>query len=111
VLTYTPDGRRIVTGGSNSAIRVYTVGEDGEPKTIDDGVDGNLGVVATNDSFIMGAEDGTVWKYGMNSGKMEQLLVRCALPVRDLAVSKDGEWVAVASESVQSYMKVIFCES
>jgi chromosome transmission fidelity protein 4 len=47
VLTYTPDGRRIVTGGSNSAIRVYTVGEDGEPKTIDDGVDGNLGVVAT----------------------------------------------------------------
>lgn len=47
MLTYTPDGRRIVTGGSNSAIRVYTVGEDGEPKTIDDGVDGNLGVVAT----------------------------------------------------------------
>ncbi|RLL96233.1 hypothetical protein CFD26_101219 [Aspergillus turcosus] len=100
VLTYTPDGRRIVTGGSNSAIRVYTVGEDGEPKTIDDGVDGNLGVVATNESFIMGAEDGTVWKYGIQSGKMEQLLVRCALPVRDLAVSKDGEWVAVASDEL-----------
>lgn len=48
----------------------------------------------------MGAEDGTVWKYGIESGKMEQLLVRCALPVRDLAVTKDGEWVAVASESV-----------
>lgn len=55
----------------------------------------------------MGAEDGTVWKYGIQSGKMEQLLVRCALPVRDLAVSKDGEWVAVASESVQFHMKVL----
>ncbi|EAW08005.1 WD40 repeat domain-containing protein [Aspergillus clavatus NRRL 1] len=100
VLTYTPNGRRIVTGGSNSAIRVYTVGEDGEPKTIDEGVDGNLGIGATNDSFIMGAEDGTVWKYGIESGKMEQLLVRCALPVRDLAVTKDGEWVAVASDEL-----------
>ncbi|CAG8008255.1 unnamed protein product [Penicillium salamii] len=47
VLTYTPDGRRIITGGSNSAIRIYTVGEDGEPKTIDEGVDGHFGICAT----------------------------------------------------------------
>lgn len=46
----------------------------------------------------MGAEDGTVWRYDIESGKMEKLLVRCALPVRDLAVSRDGEWIAVASE-------------
>lgn len=31
---------------------------------------------------------------------MEKLLVRCALPVRDIAVSRDGEWAAVASEYV-----------
>lgn len=47
VLTYTPDGRRVITGGSNSAIRIYAVGQDGEPKTIDEGVDGNLGIGAT----------------------------------------------------------------
>jgi chromosome transmission fidelity protein 4 len=46
----------------------------------------------------MGAEDGTVWQYELNSGKMEKLLVRVKLPVRDIAVSKDGEWIAVASE-------------
>jgi chromosome transmission fidelity protein 4 len=48
----------------------------------------------------MGAEDGTVWRYDIESGKMEKLLVRCALPVRDLAISHDGEWIAVASEWV-----------
>lgn len=48
----------------------------------------------------MGAEDGTVWKYEIESGKMDKLLVRCALPVRDIAVSRDGEWTAVASELV-----------
>ena len=46
-MTYTPDGRHVITGGSNSAIRIYTVGQDGEPKTIDEGVDGHLGIGAT----------------------------------------------------------------
>ncbi|PYH88086.1 chromosome segregation protein [Aspergillus ellipticus CBS 707.79] len=100
VLAYTPDGRRVITGGSNSAIRIYTVGQDGEPKTVDEGNDGHLGIGATNETFIMGAEDGTVWQYEMESGRMEKLLVRCALPVRDIAVSKDGEWVAVASDEL-----------
>ncbi|KAL4875547.1 WD40-repeat-containing domain protein [Aspergillus karnatakaensis] len=100
VLTYTPDGRYIVTGGSNSAIRIYTVGQDGEPKTIEEGADGQLGIGATNDYFFMGAEDGTVWQFEVQSGRMEKLLVRCALPVRDIAVSKDGEWVAVASDEL-----------
>ncbi|PLB45388.1 chromosome segregation protein [Aspergillus steynii IBT 23096] len=100
VLTYTPNGRHVITGGSNSAIRIYAVGQDGEPKTVDEGVDGHLGIGATNESFIMGAEDGTVWQYEIGSGRMDKLLVRCALPVRDIAVSKDGEWVAVASDEL-----------
>jgi chromosome transmission fidelity protein 4 len=51
-----------------------------------------------NEYFFMGAEDGTVWQYEVQSGRMEKLLVRCALPVRDIRVTKDMEWVAVASE-------------
>ena len=47
VLAYTPNGRRVITGGSNSAIRIYTVGQDGEPKTVDEGVDGHMGIGAT----------------------------------------------------------------
>lgn len=56
----------------------------------------------------MGAEDGTVWQYNLQGGKMEKLLVRCALPVRDVAISSDGEWVAVASELVPPYWNKSF---
>ncbi|KAJ5888829.1 hypothetical protein N7495_008870 [Penicillium taxi] len=101
VLAYQPDGKRVITGGSNSAIRIYTVGEDGEPKTVDEGVDGHFGIGATNESFIMGAEDGTVWQYDIVTGKMRNLLVRCALPVRDIAVSKDGEWIVKIDDMTQ----------
>ncbi|KAI2085436.1 DNA polymerase alpha accessory factor Mcl1 [Ophidiomyces ophidiicola] len=100
VLSYTPNGRKVITGGSNSAIRIYTTAEDGEPKTVDEGVDGHLAIAALNDSFVMGAEDGTVWQYGLPDGKMDKMLVRCSLPVRNLAISKDGEWVAVASDEL-----------
>ncbi|ODH52892.1 hypothetical protein GX48_00759 [Paracoccidioides brasiliensis] len=100
ILSYTPNGRRVITAGSNSAIRIFTIGENDEPKTVDDGVDGRLGIVATNDSFIMGGEDGTVWRYELETGQMDKLLVRCALPVRDLSLSKDGDWVAVASDDL-----------
>jgi len=47
VLAYTPDGRRVITGGSNQAIRIYTVGEDGEPKTVDGAIDGHCAIGAT----------------------------------------------------------------
>ncbi|KAL1971678.1 hypothetical protein VTN31DRAFT_2299 [Thermomyces dupontii] len=47
ILTYTPDGKRVITAGSNSAIRIYTVGQDGEPTTVDEGVEGHFGIAAT----------------------------------------------------------------
>lgn len=47
VLTYTPNGRHIITAGSNSAIRIYTVGDEGEPRTIDEGVETHFGITAT----------------------------------------------------------------
>lgn len=49
----------------------------------------------------MGSEDGNVWQYDAVTGKSGPILTRCALPIRDLALSRDGEWVAVASESVK----------
>jgi chromosome transmission fidelity protein 4 len=55
-------------------------------------------VVATNDFFIIATEEGEVVKYSLVTKKMEEILTRCTGAVRDLAISPDGQWVAVASE-------------
>lgn len=39
-------------------------------------------------------------KYSLEDNKFERILVRTTLPVRDIALSPDGNWVAVASEYV-----------
>ncbi|KAF2229900.1 WD40 repeat-like protein [Viridothelium virens] len=99
-LTYTPNGRKLITAGLNNAIRVFLSGSDAEPTNIDDCQESNTAIVATNDFFITGSEDGTVCKYSLESNSLDQILVRCTLPIRDLALSPDGNWVAVASEEL-----------
>lgn len=39
-------------------------------------------------------------KYSLENNKFEEILFRSTLPVRDVALSPDGNWVAVASEFV-----------
>ena len=60
--------------------------------------DNHLAVAATNDFFLVGAEDGSVTKYSLVTNAMEEILVRCTLPIRDIALSPDGRWAAIASE-------------
>jgi len=87
-----------VTVGYNGALRVFQHGSDDEPAVIDVNTDGHLAVAAANDFFVVGAEDGSVKKYSLLTNKMEEILVRCTLPVRDVAISPDSQWAAVASE-------------
>ncbi len=54
--TYTPDGMKLVTVGSNNTIRLYKTGFDGEPANIDECQEQNIGVAATNDFFVVGSE-------------------------------------------------------
>ncbi|PQE33728.1 putative sepB protein [Rutstroemia sp. NJR-2017a WRK4] len=99
-LTYTPDGTKLVTVGSNNTTRVYKTGSDGEPTNIDDCQEQNLGVDATNDFFVAGSEDGTVSKYSLDTMSFDKFLMRCSLPVRDVAISPNGQWCAVASDEL-----------
>ncbi len=46
-LTYTPNGNRLITAGSNNVVRVYTTGSDGEPTNIDDCQESNTAVAAS----------------------------------------------------------------
>ncbi|KAL9001399.1 MAG: hypothetical protein Q9188_005479 [Gyalolechia gomerana] len=100
-LTYTPDGTKLVTAGSNNVIRVYTTGSDGEPTNIDDCQENNTALAATNDIFIVGAEDGSVCVYSLDTYLYERMLTRFTLPVRDIALSPDGLWAAVASDELE----------
>jgi chromosome transmission fidelity protein 4 len=90
----------LVTVGSNGLLRIFQHNSDDEPPVIDVLTDNHLAVAATNDFFLVGAEDGSVTKYSLLTNSMQEILVRSTLPVRDIALSSDGQWVAVASEYV-----------
>jgi chromosome transmission fidelity protein 4 len=95
---YTPDGRRLVTVGVNNTIRIYKTTGDDEPTNIDDCPENNTCVAASSDFFVVGAEDGTVSLYSIAEAKFERFLTRCPLPVRDVSISPDGIWCAIASD-------------
>ncbi|KAI0124928.1 WD40-repeat-containing domain protein [Xylariales sp. AK1849] len=97
---YTPDGSRLVTVGSNNTIRLYKTGFDGEPINIDDCQEQNVSVDASNEFFVVGSEDGTVSLYSVPNASFERFLLRCSLPVRDVALSPDSKWCAVASDEL-----------
>lgn len=53
-----------------------------------------------NGYFISGSEDGTVSLYSLVDMTFDKFLVRSTLPVRDVALSSDGVWCAVASDEL-----------
>jgi chromosome transmission fidelity protein 4 len=50
-LSYTPDGTKLVTVGSNNTARVYNTGSDGEPANVDDIAENNFAVGSTVSSL------------------------------------------------------------
>jgi len=88
----------LITAGSNNALRIYTHGSSDEPKTVDDCDENNTAVAAGNDFFLVGSENGSVWKYDLRSGERGSLLVRSSLRITDVTLSPDLRWAAVSSE-------------
>ncbi|KAK2001879.1 WD domain-containing protein [Colletotrichum falcatum] len=99
-LAYTPSGARLVTVGSNNTIRLYRTHHDGEPYNIDDCPEQNCAVAAADAFFVVGSEDGTVSVYSVEDTVFERFLTRTSLPVRDVALSPDAKWCAVASDEL-----------
>lgn len=97
-LNYTPDGKRLSVGGSSNFARSYVVGSDGEPDLLTDTIENVLAVVSGNDFVILGSEDGSCMEYAVPSGDLQQAIVRFTLPVRDLILLKEEEWLAATSE-------------
>lgn len=54
-----------------------------------------------NDYAILGCEDGTVCQYLLPDGNLDKMLVRCTLPIRDIALSPDEKFIAVSSDEIE----------
>ncbi|KAK5938200.1 DNA polymerase alpha accessory factor Mcl1 [Knufia obscura] len=103
-LEFSPDGQRMLVAGCANYARSFRTNDDGEPDMIDHVHDDTLAVVCGNDYAILGAEDGTVCEYFVaegNQNNLKEVLVRFTLPVRDVAVSPDEEWIAASSDEVE----------
>jgi chromosome transmission fidelity protein 4 len=50
--------------------------------------------------FIIGSEDGNVSKFSLDTMSYEKYLTRCSLPIRDVTLSSNGKWCAVASDEL-----------
>lgn len=57
-------------------------------------------MAARDDYFIVGSEDGTVSLYSIPDATFDKFLLRSSLPIRDVAVSPDAKWCAVASDEL-----------
>jgi chromosome transmission fidelity protein 4 len=53
-----------------------------------------------NEFFVVGSEDGNISKYSLETMSYEKYLTRCSLPIRDVTISADGKWCAVASDEL-----------
>lgn len=98
------DGNQLVTVGSNNTIRLYKTDSDGEPTNIDDCQEQNACVAVGSGFFVVGSEDGTVSLYSLDAALFERFLLRTSLSIRDVALSPDGEWCAVASDELSVKM-------
>lgn len=98
VLKYSPDGSRLNVAGCGNFARSYRTNDNGEPDMLMDTHEDTLAIASGNDFVVLGCEDGTVTEYKIPSGDVERMIVRFTLPVRDLALLKDGQWVAATSE-------------
>jgi len=77
---------------------VFSTGSDAEPVNIDVPQEVHTAVAAADHFFVAGAEDGSVCKYSLQTNSLDEILLRSTLPIRDVALSPDGLWAAVASE-------------
>ncbi|KAJ6262178.1 hypothetical protein Dda_2983 [Drechslerella dactyloides] len=99
-VTYTPDGKYLITAGQNNFVRKFTHLSVDEPDITDHQHAANSGLAATNENWYICNEDGVVESYSIRTNKPDKLITRFPLPVRDISVSPDGYWLAACSDDI-----------
>jgi WD40 repeat protein/DNA-binding SARP family transcriptional activator len=96
---YRPDGRRVVTGGTDGRVLVWDAATQREVARLD----GGHGPVRAaryapgGDRIVIGFDDGTVAETDGSLGALRELAPRNGQAVQSIAVTGDGRHVAAAS--------------
>ena len=95
---YSKDGQFIFTTGADCFVRRFRVGSGEEPLSLDPlHEDAVTGIAVSNERLVTCSEDASVAMFDIKGGESEKIC-RTTLPMRDIAMSPDGQWVAIASE-------------
>ena len=98
---YSKDGQYLFTSGSDCVVRRFKLGLNDEPLTLDPYHEDNVtGLVVSNEKIVTCSEDATVAIFDIKGGESDKLC-RTTLPIRDVAFSPDGDWIAVASDETK----------
>lgn len=97
---YSKDGQFIFTTGADCVVRRFKLGSNEEPLALDPlHEDAVTGIVVSNEKIVTCSEDASVALFDIKGGE-SQKICRTTLPIREIAFSPDGQWVAIASEYV-----------
>lgn len=95
---YSKDGQFIYTTGADCVVRRFRIGSDEEPLAFDPlHEDAVTGIAVSNEKIVTCSEDGTVAMFDVKGGDSEKIC-RTTLPMREITLSPDGKWAAIASE-------------
>lgn len=96
---FSPKGDYLLTVGGNAFARRYrTAALDDEPSSVESLDDSVVGLAVSNKHFALSSEDGTAKLYDLENMEEIHTITRSNLPIRELAFSPDGEWIAVCSD-------------
>lgn len=98
-IAYSPKGQYLLTIGGNAFARRYSAQAlDDEPKSVESNDDSIVTLAVSNSHFALASDDGSAKLYDLDSMDEVHTITRSNLPIRDLAFSPDGEWIAVCND-------------
>lgn len=95
---YSIDGQFIYTTGADCVVRRFKLNSKEEPLLLDPlHEDGVTSIAVSDRNIVTCSEDASVAIFDVTGGESSKIC-RSTLPIREVALSPDGQWVAVASE-------------